>query len=59
MQTLNDFVDYGHLVLGENSELLNQCILYDSTSILKNVYAHIHSGKIEHLEDIHLNMDSF
>ena len=24
MQTLNDFVDCGHLVLGENSELLNQ-----------------------------------
>ena len=53
-------VDYGPLVLlGENSELLNQCILYDSTSILKNVYAHTHSGKIEHLEDIHQNIDSF
>jgi len=53
-------VDYGHLVLlGENSELLNQCILYDSTPIFKNVYAHTHSGKIEHLEDIHQNIDSF
>ena len=59
MQMLIDCRLWSPVLLGENSELLNQCILYDSISILKNVYKHTHLGKIEHLEDIHQNIDSF